>query len=62
MEVQNLSFDAALDRVINYLVQSDEQEHYEDNDRPANHVWRAVEVLMRHRALNAAGPSFANDC
>ena len=44
----------ALDKVIVYL--EDEREDYEN--RPAaerqNHIWTAVQVLMRHRAELAA--------
>jgi hypothetical protein len=50
MALDELSFDDALDRVITYLAQADEEEDYELADRPADHVWRAVQVLIRHRA------------
>ena len=46
----NLSFDAALDRVIGYF--ADEQEDYEASTpaRRRNHIWNAVRVLIQHRA------------
>jgi hypothetical protein len=46
----NLSFDAALDRVIGYL--ADEGEDYECSSaaRRAGHIWNAVRVLIQHRA------------
>src|ERR1051325_8324976 len=46
----DLTFDAALDRVISYLAH--EQDDY-DESKPAqrrNHIWRAGQVLMRPRS------------
>ena len=48
--MNDLDFNAALDRVIGYL--ADERDDYEERS-PAerrNHIWKAVEVLIRHRA------------
>ena len=51
----DLTFDAALDRVISYLAH--EQDDYEESKpaRRRNHIWKAVQVLMRHRT-EAASP------
>jgi hypothetical protein len=48
-----MTFDEALDRVIDYL--GDELEDYECStpQRRRKHIWRAVQVLMRHRGGRA---------
>ena len=47
---EHISFDEAIDWVIDYLA-ADEEEDFECSGRPADHVWRAVQVLMRHRSM-----------
>jgi hypothetical protein len=49
-EKKNVTVIEALDKVIGYL--HEEQDDYEDThaSERQNHIWNAVHVLMRHRA------------
>ena len=43
---KNIKVDlCALQRVISYL-ETDEKRHYEENDKPKNHIWISISFLV----------------